>query len=205
MKAPQSGLEVESKFELSEEDFHRLRDDGEVVECQEQLNVYYDAEGQLANSAITFRVRVIPGGTPRMTLKIPMECRGGTRHAIEIEAECARWIPSRFLSVNADLPHELSAPLCERGIHSVQRLGSMRTTRWVVALADDLEIELDRVDLPGGRVFFEAEVEEAEAEKRQRTVEQLRLRVSAAKPSSVSKFERFVSSLRLIEEKVAAL
>jgi hypothetical protein len=65
-----------------------------------------------------------------------------------------------------------------------------------VALSEGLEIELDRVDLPGGRVFFEAEVEESESEKRQRAVEEIQLRVSDVKPSTISKFERFVASLQ---------
>lgn len=196
MKEPTRGIEVESKFELTEDDFDQLRNSGRVIRCNEQLNVYYDAGGRLASAAITLRVRLTKGIAPRMTLKIPEGLSQEKRRSVEIEADFRSRIPMRLLAVPSDLPQEFASPLSELGINAVERLGWMRTTRWLVAFGDEVEVELDRVDLPGGTVFYEAEVEEAESGKHSRAVAEVRKRASNASPSCVSKFERFARVLR---------
>lgn len=189
------GIEVESKFELSRDDFERLRASGTLVRRKEQLNVYYDDEGILSEAAITFRVRFTLGDSPRLTLKIPQGCEGGARRAVEIESDYVNKFPVRRFRVVSDLPSEFAAALGDLGVSGVHRLGWMRTTRWVIALTEDVEVELDRVDLPNGEVFFEAEVEEPESARRERAVREILCRAVNAVPSQISKFERFARTL----------
>lgn len=195
MKRVENSVEVESKFELSEADFRHLLDSGRLVKRKEQLNVYYDADGKLSEAAVTFRVRFTRGRPPRVTLKIPTSQDRDKRTALEVEADYESRLPLRCFNVQSDLPREFSSPLEDLGVLTVRRVGWMRTTRWVVALEDDLQVELDRVALPNGRVFFEAEVEESEDERHSRAIGEIRRRVSQAIPSRSSKFERFASAL----------
>lgn len=193
MSSVDSSVEIESKFELTAEEFERLRTTGRVMGCDRQLNVYYDLDNKLADAAITLRVRFRRNAPPRLTLKIPMEKDGARRSALEIEAEYGRRLPRRQFVVDSELPGEFAAALGARGIEEVRRLGWMRTTRWLVDLSDGVEVELDRVDLPGGRVFFEVEVEEPEEQEHRKAVDVIRQRAAGAVPSRVSKFERFVA------------
>src|SRR5689334_13004008 len=71
-RRPMHHLEVESKFELSAEGFERLKNRGAIGRCEDQLNVYYDAQWTLADHAATLRIRFHRGSDPLLTLKIPV-------------------------------------------------------------------------------------------------------------------------------------
>src|SRR6266576_5252512 len=79
------GSEIETKFELDERGFRRLKSSGRVEKCTRQLNVYFDANWVLANKAVTFRIRFTLDAAPQATLKLPVRQDGATRTMKEIE------------------------------------------------------------------------------------------------------------------------
>ncbi len=160
-----ANLEVETKFELDEAGFERLKSAGRVEVCL-QLNVYFDRDWALADRAATFRIRS-GSGTPTATLKLTVEQHGARRTAREVEVLLTRGRPiarslpraRRHLDVARDLPHELKIEMMQLGIESLDRVGWMRNERHIVHLKRGGRVELDRLILPNGATVFEAEIE----------------------------------------------
>lgn len=193
-----TGYEVESKVELNRSDFERLLESGSICQRVDQLNVYYDSDGALSRSSATFRMRFTSTAEAVMTLKIPVRTVEGPRECVEIEQPlrgCAFKTPLKEMDVRSDLPTEFVAPLCRLGVERLERVGWMRTRRWVLRLLDDLTVELDQVQLPGGHLFFEAEVEDDRPEVHKRAIELIRKLALSARPSLLSKYERFFQAL----------
>ena len=188
--------EIESKFELDASDFERLRAAGRVRGCADQLNVYYDCDGILKRSSTTLRIRVVPGSPSVLTLKVPKSFTGAKRTALEIEHEVEIRKPPSGMRVDCDLPPDVRGVLADLGISRVVRVGWMRNSRWSVELHEGCAIDLDRVSLPDGSTFFEAEVETADVEAHEYAVDIIRDMAVSARPSTMSKFERFCSALR---------
>lgn len=188
--------ETESKFELSPQDFHSLLQQATVRTCTDQLNVYYDSGGALSRRAATFRLRL--AGEVRMTLKVPLRTRGAKRESVEIEEVISdhRW-RARTVDVQRDLPLEFSAPLSELGVSYLERVGCMRTRRRVIDLGEGLVAEADEVRLPNGERFFEVEVEESRPDVHAHIVAMVCLMAPSAKPSLLSKYERFQDALKV--------
>jgi uncharacterized protein YjbK len=193
------GSEIETKFELDESGFQRLKAAGRVESCTQQLNVYFDDNWSLANQAATFRIRFTPDGPPEATLKVPVSQEDATRTMKEIEVLLREHragdrfvsLPHRRLDVSRDLPFELRSEILRLGVKSLQRVGWMRNTRYVVAIEPEGQIELDRTILPDGSTVFEAEVESEDAVTHRKLSRFILSRVPWAKPSGMSKFQRF--------------
>jgi hypothetical protein len=176
-------LEVESKFELSEQDFERLR---------------YDAHWQLADRASTLRIRFCGGKQPVLTLKAPFGQEGAKRTMREIEIPLSRHCRFGLRSAHAtsidvenELPGELRDYLLTLGVRSLRRVGWVRNIRFVLEVRDLGEIELDRLELPDGTTVFEAEIETDNAWVHERLSQLVCTLAPAAKPSLLSKFQRF--------------
>lgn len=193
-----TAYELESKIEVNQLDFERLLSYGKVCKSTDQLNVYYDCNGSLSNQAATFRVRFIPKGKPVMTLKIPVSTTNGTRKSLEVERELSAYADgSRPLEwqVDKDLPTEFASHLQNIGIAKLNRIGWMRNRRWILQLADNVSVELDRVTLPDGNVFFEVEIESAYTEVHRQAIDLIHGLTTSARPSHLSKYERFMRAL----------
>lgn len=194
--------EVETKFELDERGFERLKSAGRVEKCTRQLNVYFDANWALANKAATFRIRFTSDGPPEATLKLPITQNDATRTMKEIEvllreqetADRFSPVPHRRLDVSRDLPVELRSEILRLGVKSLERVGWIRNTRYVVTVEAGGQIELDRTSLPDGSTVFEAEVESPDAAVHRKLSQFILKQVPWAKPSRMSKFQRFRSA-----------
>ncbi|MDT0631433.1 CYTH domain-containing protein [Rubrivirga litoralis] len=185
--------EIEAKLELSADDYERLRQSGELIQRIDLLNVYYDAQGTLADRAITFRVRHTAGGDTEATLKVPTCQNGATRTASETSWASCRLAPR--LDVEHDLPEPLHGLLGDLGVQHLDRVGWMRTLRVVVSLGKGAAVELDRVRLPGGRTIFEAEVESDDPTALRSAVQAILAVAPQATASRLSKYERFTHAL----------
>lgn len=193
-----SKTEIESKLELSADDFEVLRCSGRIADVDQQLNVYYDCRGQLSVRSATFRVRLRAGRRPVMTLKLPKSREGARRTSVEVEREVTggeRVRPPALRSL--DLPNEFAQCLGELGIDRLDRVGWMRNTRYVVFFTgDEHPIELDCTSLPDGSTVYEAEIECDDLAVHERLVDTVYRLARSARPSKTSKFERFVMALR---------
>jgi len=198
-----TGLEIETKLQISSKDFARVLEEGDIVDRVEQLNVYFDQQQELSQSASTFRIRLYGAGkAPVMTLKIPVARKGfgqgEPRRALEIEQtiepaeRCAR---PREVDVQRDLPTEFSEVLLDLGVRHLERLGTMRTWRHIVKFSDGLTIEADRVRLPSGDQFYEIEFESDDASLHDQVKAKIQSLVSSSYPSGCSKYERFIQCL----------
>jgi len=193
-----SHLEVETKFELSVDDFECLKALGRVAHYEEQLNVYYDAHWKLADNAVTLRIRFNDGSDPVLTLKMPISQTGTRRVMREFEIVLSRneAIPFRShhpmrIDIERELPDQLGEYLLHLGIRHVHRVGWVRNTRLVLEIENVGHIELDRLELPDGSVVHEVEIE-SDSESAHRRLEQIIcLHAPHARPSSISKFQRF--------------
>ncbi|MEQ9308119.1 MAG: CYTH domain-containing protein [Balneolaceae bacterium] len=190
--------EIESKFELSKEDFVRVKEFSQVKELKEQLNIYFDFNNSLSEKAITFRVRVNGTKNPKMTLKIPIDSTSGAREVIEVEQELNSEYDARNISViniSKDLPQEFKKYLRSLNLDYLYKVGEMRTNRWVTSLNNKFEIEMDEVLLPDGREFFEVEIENDEYNYRKKAEAILKSITPNLIPSHCSKYERFTDAI----------
>ena len=123
------GSEIETKYELDERGFERLKSAARIEKCTRQLNVYFDANWVLANRAATFRIRFTPDALPEATLKLPVTHNGATRTMKEIEVllQTANRsvVPHRRLDVSRDLPFELGTEILRLGVKYLERVGWM--------------------------------------------------------------------------------
>jgi inorganic triphosphatase YgiF len=191
-------LEVETKFEITAADFERLQSIGRVSRREDQLNVYYDAQWTLAERSATLRIRFNDASDPVLTLKVPVSHDGVQRVMREFEVTLPRCHPSLLpsphptsIDVERELPEQIRDYLLCLGVTRVNRVGWVRNTRLVLEIADIGRIELDRLCLPDGSVVHEAEIETSSASVQERLARLVCSYVPAARPSSVSKFQRF--------------
>lgn len=195
--------EVETKLTVSRDDFESLIQHGEVQNCINQLNVYFDQDHQLSRKASTFRIRLFGEDRhPVMTLKVPIKSTVSdldeTRRTLEVERELEEEgaeYPPRQINIDDSLPGEFRDALSGFEVSCLKRLGSMRTWRHLVQLSEDLVVEADRVRLPGGTEFYEIEFESESPERHQLALDTIRDLAPSSSPSECSKYERFVKSL----------
>jgi hypothetical protein len=187
--------ELETKFSLSASDFEHLQRLGKAAASVRQLNVYFDRAWRLASRAITFRVRLSEGAEPVLTLKIPVGVLGERRHMQEYHCQVAHlWLETSSpceIDVDRDLPPEIGDVLLQMGLNRLERLGETRTVRHTVSVEGVGEFELDEVSLPDGTRFFEAEIDDSDETRHGRLTEWLRTAAPTARPSLLSKFQRF--------------
>jgi uncharacterized protein YjbK len=196
-------LEIESKFELDVEGFERLRQSGRIARCEEQLNIYYDFDWHLAETSSTFRIRFRSGDVPVLTFKVPVSVADGRRVMREYELPLTegelrqqlRCSTATRIDVGAQLPAEIRDHLLQLGIVVLRRMGWMRNARFVVDIEGVGAIELDRTLLPNGRVVYEAEVECEDERIHESLCHFIRIAAPTAKPSGVSKFQRFRTAI----------
>lgn len=207
------GSEIETKFELDEIGFKLLKSAGRVEKCIRQLNVYFDANWALANMAATFRVRLTPHAPPEATLKLPVTQTGTTRTMKEIEvllrepesSTRSMPLPHRHLDVSRDLPFELRAEILRLGVKSLERVGWMRNTRYLVSIEAGGHIELDCTILPDGSTVFEAEIESPDTTTHRRLSQLILNTVPWARPSRMSKFQRFRKAADAVKSRASLL
>jgi len=194
-------LERETKLVLSAADHARLLSQFPVVECSEQLNVYYLDPDRLEEEVGYFRVRFSSSGQALATLKLPMGWRGEMREMVEVEQPLADLGPAlyprppRWIEVASDLPDAFAGLLSPLGIVRLRRLGWMRNRRCVLDLSPHGTVELDRVVLPGGGLHFEAEIEDPHEERHLRLVERIRTMAPSAAYSRKGKVTRFLEEI----------
>lgn len=194
-------IEVESKFEISQKDFVKIKNTCEIKEIQEQLNIYFDYNNCLSNHSVTFRIRISNKSNPKMTLKIPAHQELGLREVIEIEKELDSNFDFNSLSeinIDNDLPQEFKNYLQLFNLKELKKIGVMRTNRRVTYLNKEIEVELDEVELPNGTMFFEVEVENDEYHYRKAAENILRQITSGIVPSHCSKYERFTEAIKAL-------
>lgn len=191
-------LEVESKFELTASDFERLKSLGHVSRCADQLNVYYDEQWRLADSSSTLRIRFDDHSGPVLTLKVPVSHVGEKRVMREFEIKLAHQPASQLgsphptaIDVTKELPAELSEYLLVLGVRQLQRMGWVRNTRLVLDVHGVGTVELDKLELPDGSVVYEAEIESDSSPVHDSVVSWVCLHAPEARPSRISKFQRF--------------
>lgn len=187
--------EVETKFELDAAAFERLKSAALITNVTEQLNVYYDCAWELAEHAGTFRVRFALGTRPVVTLKLPVSTIGRRRVMCELETtpdRCfgGRHLPSGSIRVNAQLPEAFEDALTAIGISELSRVGWVRNQRWSLEVDGDT-LELDRLKLPNGQIIYEAEIDTPNTAAHLRLADWIKYWAPTAKPSEISKFQRF--------------
>lgn len=197
-------IEREAKLTLSLRDYERLREEGRVLDCRDQLNVYLHDPGRLQEGLGYLRVRYEMGREPVATLKVPRGWEGEFREMLEMESPLKGlgpglypW-PRRHVQVASDLPDEMRRHFLAHGIHVVRRLGWMRNLRCVVEIEGLGAVELDRVRLPDGRLHHEVEIESPDADLSSRLVERILEFAPSAAPSRVGKFSLFLESAGLV-------
>src|SRR5205809_7638472 len=131
-----TSIEVETKIELDERDFERVRHAGILRKCVDQLNIYYDQDWKLAKRAATFRIRMLQGEPPIVTLKVPLRKHSGRREAREvelglrtIERQLSLWRSRRVIEVRHHLPATFRKEMTRLGIRVLHRVGWVRNMR----------------------------------------------------------------------------
>ncbi|RKG71715.1 CYTH domain-containing protein [Corallococcus exercitus] len=199
----QSKLEVETKLEISRFDFSRLLTNNQIRKTTEQLNIYYDFNWLLAAASATFRIRFSLGKPAVATLKIPLSIHNGQRTSKELETPARQAITPlghaastpRNLDVRNHLAPSFRDELLGLNIPFLNRVGYMRNTRHVLELANVGCVEVDWVRLPGGNDFFEVEIENDDLVLQKRLAHLVINQAPSARPSTISKFERFQRAL----------
>jgi uncharacterized protein YjbK len=193
-------IEKETKLIVSPEDYDRIRERGVVLECREQLNVYYHDPSRLNEGLGYLRVRFEAGREPVLTLKIPVSWEGSVRRMVELE-ETLREVgpplhprPPRKIHVDNDLPSSMSGHFHNLDITRLQRLGWMRNLRCVVDMGSG-EVELDRTRLPDGTLQFEVEIETPDDALQAALTQTVMEWAPSATPSRIGKFSRFLETL----------
>jgi uncharacterized protein YjbK len=205
-----SHTEVEAKWTMGRADFDRLLLNCRTLRRVEQLNVYFDYHWALAKVGATCRLRFAPRAAAIFTLKIPVAwVAEGTRTAMELEmpATAALGPGASVLWRTFDggaLTTSVRDALRSLNVSRLQRVGWMRNTRHVLQLPAGGLFELDRFCLPGGGVSYEAEVEESDPLARDSIVEAIRNVVPTARPSQLSKFQRFKEAAQRLARSSAA-
>ena len=186
--------ELETKLLLDEAGFEALKSIGRLEQRRTQLNIYFDSGWRLADSAITCRIRIEPNIGATATLKVPVADVSGRREMRELETRLGRLdrglYRHRFLNVATDLPPGWKEEVTKLGVKSLERVGWMRNTRYVLVF-DDKTLEVDRFSLPDGSVVFEAEIESTDLTTHEALTRLVLKLVPTAEVSGISKFQRF--------------
>lgn len=193
------GSEIEAKLELSSHAYLSLLSLGVKHKAAEQLNIYYDSSWMLAGTGATFRIRYTRKDGPVCTLKIPRTVElSGLRIATEIEApvNCVLSMPCtlsppREIIPRRQLSQEFREALAPLHVERLSRVGWVRNKRTVVNVSGLGQIELDELRLPNGTTYFEVEIEHADREVIAKLATAVLSRCPSARPSLISKFERF--------------
>lgn len=200
-------IEIEAKYEVSEDSFARLQSSGTVIRREQQLNTYYDCRWALASRSITFRIRRLHLAPPVITMKVPVKesSRGRVMRELEVNLSSkARKVKEpASLEVANDLPPAFQRELRSIGVNRLEKVGSIRNTRVVVGLAGLGEIDLDRVELPDGTIVYEVEIEHSNDAIRAQLVGIVLQIAPGARPSTLSKFQRFYEAAREINASAA--
>jgi uncharacterized protein YjbK len=196
-----TAMEVETKFELNAASFDHLKHVAQVKSCSDQINVYYDRAWRLANHAATFRVRFSKGQAPVLTLKIPVRNRDDVRVMKEYEyrvggARHVRAVAQHAeIDVDRELPPDLGLALLRLGVNRLERVGWVRNQRFLLHSPEVGQFELDRLQLPDGRVVYEAEIESEDPQVHERFARWLRSEAPEARASRLSKFQQFRAAM----------
>lgn len=187
-------LEVETKLELDAKGFERILSSGELKNCIEQVNHYFDDHWKLADHASTLRVRLTSIKKPQLTFKTPIKTYEGKRTSKEIEFELDEDIVQCILDGDRNLqdvlPDTVHENLAALGVQHLQYIGSVKNQRYVIQTKHGV-IEADHLKLPGDQDYYEAEIESDEASAHKKLVSFIVKLVPTAHPSDISKFERF--------------
>jgi hypothetical protein len=198
---PMAEIEREAKLTLSQGDYQRLMARGRVLERREQLNVYLHDPDRVHEGLGYFRVRYESGREPVATLKILKGWKGDVREMVEIERPLKElgpglfpW-PRRYVRVDSNLPGELGRHFLAMGIQYLRRLGWMRNLRCVVEVEGEGWVEVDRTELPGGRIQHEVEIETQDEALLRRLMVWVMETAPSAEVSTVGKFSRFLEAV----------
>ncbi len=200
-----SPIEKETKLEISPEDYERVLESGELLETQDQLNVYLQDPARLREDLGYLRVRFEAGREAMATLKVQVGWKGETREMLEVERPLSELgagffpRPRRWVSVRADAPEGLMEHLQGMGITRLRRLGWVRNLRHVVAWEGLGSVELDRTVLPDGSVSFEVEIDNPREQVHRTLVDKIKEVAPSATLSRIGKFSRFLSAMGLGE------
>lgn len=195
-------LETEVKFELTQQEWSALcfgqhiRDHEKILASSAILeNVYYDQDGLLAAAGITLRARrKVSRGYWKLELKVPVSNEEGVRAMREITDDFPM-IASPAAEVFVLPPHfQASLPADLQHITQVQRLGELRVGRYVQQHEEGFTFDIDRLTLPNGTLFHEVEIELADPDLRAQAIAKLRSIVPDCRPSTLSKFTRFLAA-----------
>ena len=194
-------IERETKLVVSPGDYRRLRAKGRLLECRDQLNVYLHDPGRIVEGSGYFRVRYESGREPMATLKVPRGWKGPVREMVEIERPLRElgsglypW-PRRHVQVESDLPDEMGRHFLSLGIHRLRRLGWMRNLRCRVEAEGGGLVEVDRTELPGGKIHHEVEIETWDEALLRRLMAWVRETAPSAEVTTVGKFSRFLEAV----------
>ena len=167
-----SEREVELKFALPDEraaEALEAQADGLRESCVMQVNHLFDTpDRRLRGNGFTLRLRE-EDGTWTVTLKGPTRQVGAARDRAEVEAGITPERAARILAGEAtpldvlDRDHALTREAVACACERVVRLGSFRNRRITVSAElagyGPALLEIDRTELPGGRVDHEVELE----------------------------------------------
>lgn len=187
-------VEIESKFTVDAADFANLLGSGRVLDSVDQLNVYYDDNRRISTMAGTFRLRLMPGRAPVLTLKVPQWQRGAVRGSTELEEDAPRRVPPRVI-LSRDLPAAFADLLGALDIERLERLGWMRNQRVRVEMAEGILADFDRSTLPNRQVAFEIEIESDEDAVHTGALRIISAGAKSASASRVNKYQRFLAAL----------
>jgi hypothetical protein len=147
-------------------------------------------------TSITVRIRFAHGERPVLTAKLPESWEGLRRTMQEIEVPVAglrggsAHVAPRSIDVAA-LPLDIGRALHAAGCERLRRAGWVRNERTVIALPGAGHAELDRLRLPDGMVVYEVEIETSDRSASDRATTMIRRAAPTARPSRLSKYERF--------------
>ena len=169
----------------------------------EQANHYFvDDAGRLAATRTLLRVResrrldTVAPMTVVLTVKRRLEATNGYFVAEEDECDLDLTAWEAVRDGERDLGSLDAPPLNDLGLDSALRChGVMRNTRHVIA-CEGFTLEVDRTELPGGRVDAEVEVETHDPEGARAVVKALADAAGVALfPQTTGKYARFIASL----------
>lgn len=153
--------EKELKFKLPDERSYQAMESllGRCEKEKVQENHYFDTpDGSLTAGTAVLRLRV-EGARKTLTFKIGQKVEGGYFEALEFECPVVSDRPEAWEDtdpIRQFRRHFGAAP--------VEKIGVSRNLRRVFALNNGDRAELDRTELPGGRIDYELEVETEDPE-----------------------------------------
>lgn len=161
-------IETELKYLLSALAFQKLTKHLETqrISVERQHNVYYDtASRDLGRRRLAVRIRTQKSGST-LTVKLPSGGRSALGVSVRREFEARIRTPQALTQLPVPASVTKLAPwrvladtFPDIAKTRLVKRAEMRTLRQSYRLKNRLVLELDEVTLPGGAVFFEAELE----------------------------------------------